>query len=92
MVKKVSDVIYEEMTMASAKDVSRVAMHIMNELQTEKVPNQMLGVAALMCLMEEQYGVRTVEALNVADNIIQDQGNYSDFQGIKYYMKNVWNI
>lgn len=91
-VKQISEHIYERMTTADTKEVSRVAMRIMNDLQTETVPNQLLGVAALMCLMYEQYGIRPTEALNVADNIIEEQGQYSDFQGIKAYMKNVWNI
>lgn len=89
---KQSDVIYDHMVMADGKRVAAAAMTIMDRLQHETVPNQILGVASLMVLMYEQYDIQPTEALNVADNIIHDLGNYSDFQGIKAYMKNVWNI
>jgi hypothetical protein len=80
------------MVNAKSKTVSSAAMEAMNALQQFTVPNQILGIAGLMVLMYEQYGIQPIEALNVADNIIQDLGNYSDFQGIKAYMKNTWNV
>ena len=92
MLKTKSDALYDQMILASSADVARAAMTIMNQLQHISVPNQILGAATVMVLMEELSGVRTIEALNVADNIITDEGNYSDFQGIKAYMKNMWNI
>lgn len=82
----VGDQVYNEMTNADAKNVSRVAMKVMDSFQHEQPADQILGVASLIILLEEVTGVKVIEALNVASNILNDSEKIVEFKGIKAYM------
>lgn len=89
------ELIYRNMCCANPKKVALVSTNIMNVLQNYTVPEQLLGIAALMVLLYERYGIRPVEALNVADNIIEDARNNKnivEFNAISQYFKSEWNV
>ena len=83
--------IYYEMTSASAKTVALASTSVMNVLQNFKASDQFLAIAALMIMLYKNYGVRPIEALNVADNILEATKNSKDiveFRALSQYFKN----
>ena len=67
----------------------------MDSLQTDKVSNQMLGLAAALICMLDQYTLSHVDVLGIAHNMVYsgDNGNMKpDFSVIKKYMKNEWEM
>ena len=92
--KTASDYIYDRMCRANTKEVTTCAMSVIDRIQTQSIPNQILGIALLLLLMEEKYGVTPTEAANVADNILRhkDNAEIPEIRAIKAFMKNEWNI
>lgn len=89
------ELIYRNMCSANAKRVALVCTTIMNVLQNYTIPEQFLGIAALMVLLYERYGIKPMEALNVADNIIEDSRNNKnvvEFNAVSQYFKSEWNV
>jgi hypothetical protein len=67
----------------------------MDALQSDKVCNQALGLAAALICMLDQYELSHVDVLGIAHNMVYsgDNGNMKpDFKAIKNYMKNEWEI
>ena len=67
----------------------------MDALQTDKVCNQVLGLATALICMLDQYDLDHVDALGIAQNMVYsgDNGNIKpDFKVIKKYMKEEWEI
>ena len=92
---KTADIIYNQMLQTTAKQVSNAALRVMDALQTDKVCNQVLGLAASLIVMLDQYGLNHVDVLGIAHNMVYsgDNGNMKpDFKAIKSYMKNEWEI
>ena len=77
------ELIYRNMCSANAKRVALVCTTIMNVLQNYTIPEQFLGIAALMVLLYERYGIRPVEALN--ENVVE-------FNAVSQYFKSEWNV
>ena len=71
------------------------ALRVMDALQSDKVCNQALGLAAALICMLDQYELSHVDVLGIAHNMVYsgDNGNMKpDFKAIKNYMKNEWEI
>lgn len=68
---------------------------MMDVLQTDKVCNQVLGLAASLICMLDQYELSHIDVLGIAHNMVYsgDNGNIKpDFKVIKSYMKQEWEI
>ena len=92
---KTADIIYWQMLQTTPKQVSQAALRVMDALQTDKVCNQVLGLAASLICMLDQYELNHVDVLGIAHNMVYsgDNGNIKpDFKVIKSYMKQEWEI
>ena len=92
---KTADIIYNQMVCTTPNQVSQAALRVMDALQTDKVSNQVLGLAAALICMLNQYELNHVDVLGIADNMVFSGDNNNmlpDFKVIKKYMKDEWEI
>lgn len=92
---KTADLIYYQMLQTTPKQVAQASLMIMNAIQSNKVCNQMLGLAAALICMLHQYGLNHVDVLGIADNMVYSGVNNNmrpDFKAIQNFMKNEWEI
>lgn len=92
---RTADIIYNQMLQTTAKNVSNAALAIMDSVQSDKVCNQALGLAAALICMLDQYELNHVDVLGIAHNMVYsgDNGNMEpDFKAITRFMKNEWEI
>lgn len=92
---KTADIVYNQMLQTTVKEVAHTALLVMNAIQSEKVCNQILGLAAAFICMLHQYELNHVDALGIADNMVYSDINNNilpDFRVIKKFMKNEWEI
>lgn len=92
---RTADIIYNQMLQTTSKQVSNAALRIMDSIQTDKVCNQVLGLAAALICMLDQYDLNHVDVLGIAHNMVYSGANNNilpDFKAIKHYMKNEWEI
>ena len=92
---RTADIIYTQMLQTTTNQVSQAALRVMDALQTDKVCNQVLGLATALICMLDQYDLDHVDALGIAQNMVYsgDNGNIKpDFKVIKKYMKEEWEI
>lgn len=95
MGNKTADLIYGQMLETTPAQVSQAALQIMNSIQSDKVCNQMLGLAAALICMLHQYDLSHTDVLGIADNMVYSGENNNmkpDFKAIQNYMKNEWEI
>ena len=95
MKSKTADILYSQMLLTTPKQVSQSALKIMDVIQTDKVSNQMLGLASALICMLHQYGLTHTDVLGIADNIVYSGVNNNirpDFKVIKKYMKDEWEL
>lgn len=92
---KTADIIYSLMVRTSASEVKQAALKIMDSIQTDKVQNQVLGLAACLVIMLHHYDLSHTDALGIADNIVYSgkcNNMLPEFKAIKTYMKEEWEI
>lgn len=92
---RTADILYNKMLETTSKEVSNTALTIMNAVQQEKTANQILGLAATLVCILEQYGLNHVDVLGIADNMVHSAENNNmtkDFKAITHFMKNEWEI
>lgn len=90
-----SETIYHDMTSASAKNVALACTSVMNVLQHFKTSEQFLAMASLLIMLNDNYGIRPIEALNVADNILEANKNNKDiveFRALNQYFKDDFKL
>lgn len=95
MRNKTADLIYGQMLQTTPQQVSQAALMIMNSIQSDKVCNQMLGLAAALICMLHQYGLTHTDVLGIADNMVysgQNNNMKPEFKAIQTFMKNEWEI
>ena len=92
---RTADIIYNQMLQTTPKQVSNAALRIMDTIQSDKVCNQVLGLAAALICMLDQYDLNHVDVLGIAHNMVysgENNNTLPDFKAIKYYMKHEWEI
>lgn len=92
---KTADIIYGQMLRTTPKQISHSAIAIMDAIQSDKVCNQMLGLAAALICMLHQYGLSHTDVLGIADNMVYSGLNNNmrpEFKAIQVFMKNEWEI
>lgn len=68
---KTADLIYQRMlNETTAKQISQASLAIMNTIQSDKVQNQLLGLAAALICMLHMYDLSHTDVLGIADNIV----------------------
>jgi hypothetical protein len=90
-----SETIYQDMVSASAKKVALACTSVMNVLQHFKTSEQFLAIASLLIMLNDNYGIRPIEALNVADNILEANKNNKDiveFRALNQYFKDDFKL
>lgn len=95
MKNRTSELIYNQMLMTTPKNVSRASLAIMDSIQSDKVCNQILGLAAALICMLHRYNLSHVDVLGIADNMIYSGENNNmrpDFKAITNYMKDNWGL
>lgn len=92
---RTADLIYSLMTQTSTKAVSQASLKVMDALQDDKVENQILGLAANLIILLNQYELSHSDVLGIADCIVfsgECNNMLPDFKAIKRFMKNEWEI
>lgn len=96
MVKsKTAEIIYTRMLETDAEQVGKAALLMMNSVQSDKVANQILGVASLLICLLHQYDLNHIDVLGLADNMVYSAENNNmtnNFKALRDYMKNEWEI
>jgi hypothetical protein len=83
------------MLRTTSYDVAMAAMRVMDAIQSDKVANQMLGLAAALICMLHQYGLTHTDVLGIADNMVYSGENNNmkpDFKVIQKFMKDEWEL
>lgn len=92
---KTADIIYQKMLMTTPRDVAQVTIAAMDRIQDEKVPNQLLGLAASLICLLEQYELDYSDVLGMAHNYVYSgDGNnmIPEFKAVKNFMKEEWEL
>jgi len=89
---KTSDLIYNQMVMTTPQRVAHTAVRVVDAVQGQNVPDQLLGMAAAFICMLDQYGLESGEVLGQAHNYVYDGNIRPEFKAIKNYMQSEWNI
>lgn len=92
---KTASLIYSLMLRTVPKKVSLAALKAIDAVQTERVEDQILGLAAVLICFLNQYELSHIDVLGIADNMVFSGNNNNmkpDFKVIKNYMKNEWEI
>jgi len=92
---KTADIVYDQMLRTTSYDVAMAAMRVMDAIQSDKVANQMLGLAAALICMLHQYGLTHTDVLGIADNMVYSGENNNmkpDFKVIQKFMKDEWEL
>ena len=95
MKNKTADLLYEQTLETTAEEVAQASLLIMSAIQTKKVCNQMLGLAAALICMLHHYGLNHTDVLGIADNIVYSGANNNmkpEFKVIRKYMKDEWEL
>lgn len=95
MLNRTSEIIYNQMLMTTAKNVSKTSLLIMDAIQNEKVANQVLALAAALICVMHHYKLNHVEVLGIADNMVYSGMNNNmrdDFKAITNYIKTDWKL
>ena len=95
MIERTADIIYNQMLLTTPKKVSEASLAVMDSVQSNKVCNQVLGLAAALICVLHNYNLNHTDALGIADNMVYsgDNGNMRpDFKAIVKYMKDEWEL
>lgn len=92
---KTADIIYNQMLLTTPKQVSYSTVAAMDAIQSDRVCNQILGLAAALICMLHQYDLSHTDVLGIADNMVYSGDNNNmipEFKAIQRFMKNEWEI
>ena len=92
---RTADIIYGQMLQTTSSQVAKSALTIADSIQSEKVCNQVLGLAALLICIMHYYKLNHVDVLGIADNMVYSGDNNNmkpEFWAIRNYMKNDWEL
>ena len=92
---RTSDVIYSQMLLTTAKSVAISALKIADSIQSDKVANQVLAMAAILVCMMHHYNLDYTDVLGIADNMVYSGENNNmkpEFKAITNYMKDDWEL
>lgn len=92
---KTAAIINDLMLRTTKKQVAQAALTAIDSIQADRVENQILGIAAILICLLDQYGLSHVDVLGIADNMVYSGNNNNmipDFKAIKNYMKSEWEI
>lgn len=92
---KTASLLYDLMLRTSYKNVALSALKAMDAIQGDRTENQLLGIAALLICLLNQYDLSHVDVLGIADNMVFSGDNSNmkpDFKVITNFMKNEWEI
>lgn len=92
---RTASVIHDLILKTTTKKVANTALTVMDSIQAERVENQILGIAAILICLLDQYGLSHVDVLGIADNMVFSGSNNNmlpEFKVIRNYMKSEWEI
>lgn len=92
---KLAELVHRRLITATGTGASVAALKIMDAIQTERLENQLLGIAAVFICMLDRYELDHVDPLNIAYNMVYSggAGNMAkNFKAIKNFMKKEWEI
>lgn len=95
MKSKTADLLYEQMLKTTAQQVGKSTLRLLNTVQTDKVCNQILGLAAALICMLNQYQLSHTDVLGIADNMVYSGLNNNikpEFKAVQQFMKNEWEL
>ena len=95
MIERTADIIYNQMLLTTPKKVSEASLAVMDSVQSNKVCNQVLGLAAALICVLHNYNLNHTDVLGIADNMVYsgDNGNMRpDFKAFVKYMKDEWEL
>ena len=92
------DIIHTCMLLTGVGESVRVAQRaaeIICEMRVHPIPDQILAVATVLIMLEKKYGIKHIEAINAAENLIdaaEDAGESNVFDVLHRYMLNEWDV
>ena len=92
---KTAQLVYDLMLRTNPSRVAQSALKVVDSVQADRVENQLLGLAAVLICMFNQYDLSHVDVLGIADNMVYSGENNNmkpEFKAIKNYMKSEWEI
>ena len=92
---RTAEIIYDLMLRTTPNRVAQSALKVVDSVQAERVEDQLLGLAAVLICMLNQYDLSHVDILGIADNMVYSGENNNmkpEFKAIKSYMKSEWEI
>lgn len=92
---KTAEILYAQMLRTSVNNVARTALKLIDSIQSDRVEDQVLAIAAVLVCMLNQYGLSHIDVLGIADNMVFSGANNNmkpDFKVITKFMKEEWRI
>ena len=92
---KTAQLVYDLMLRTNPNKVAQSALKVVDSIQADRVEDQLLGLAAVLICMLNQYDLSHVDVLGIADNMVYSGENNNikpEFKAIKSYMKSEWEI
>ena len=92
---KTAQLVYDLMLRTNPNKVAQCALKAVDSVQADRVEDQLLGLAAVLICMLNQYDLSHVDVLGIADNMVYSGENNNmkpEFKAIKSYMKSEWEI
>lgn len=81
--KPKEEVIYQNILLATPKQVFNTAQRIADVIQEEDTHNQLLGIAAVLLCTLHNYNLSYIDVLGIADCVVDSE----EFKSIKLMMK-----
>ncbi len=92
---KTASLIYDLMLRTTPRNVAQTALKAVDSIQSDRVEDQLLGIASVLICLLNQYGLSHIDVLGIADNMVYSGENNNmkpEFKMITHYMKENWNI
>ena len=92
---KTAQLVYDLMLRTNPNKVAQSALKVVDSIQADRVEDQLLGLAAVLICMLNQYDLSHVDVLGIADNMVYSGENNNmkpEFKAIRSYMKSEWEI
>lgn len=74
-----------------SKPVSQTSLKVMKAIQNDSIENQILGVASLLLVFLDRYGLSHIDVLGMADAVVHSGDNNNmlpEFKNCYLFMKN----
>lgn len=87
-----SDLIYSLMIQSiNYKPIFQTSLKVMKAIQNDSVENQILGLASLLLVFLDRYGLSYIDVLGTADAVVHSGDNNNilpEFKNCYLFMKN----